>query len=643
MNKNINAIRVLSAEAVEAANSGHPGLPLGAAPMAYTLWAHVMKHNPKNPNWMDRDRFVLSAGHGSALIYSLLHLFEYGLPLEELKNFRQFDSKTPGHPEYGHTVGVETTTGPLAQGFANAVGMAIAEKHLSASFNQPGHDIIDHYTYVIVGDGCLMEGLSYEAASLAGTLGLEKLIVLYDSNSISIEGSTDLAFTEDVGKRFEAMGWDVNYVADGNDLEAIEQALLHAKGTKIPSIVVVTTVIGYGAPGKEGTHGVHGAPLGPDILSQMKVNMEWPTEAFSVPEDVRLSFKEDIKNLEAKAAEWDSKWALYQKDFPSLAKKLTDQIEGKVSVLDLTALKGKEKKTATRNASGEAINLLAALNDNLLGGSADLAPSNKTFMNGIDSFFKESPKGRNLHFGVREHVMGAIMNGMVLHGGLNVYAGTFLVFADYMKPTLRLAALMNINSTFVYTHDSIGVGEDGPTHQPIEQLLMLRSIPGMTVYRPADYFETMVAWQSAMTNQGPYAIIATRQNLTPLELSSTEALKGAYIVHNEKHALGGIILATGSEVELAVAAAKSLEDEGQSIRVVSMPSVEVFEKQSEDYKTHILPKHVKTLAVEAGSPLGWYKYADQVIGMESFGASAPADKLFEHFGFTVANIKSYFK
>jgi transketolase len=642
MNKNINAIRVLSAEAVQAANSGHPGLPLGAAPMAYTLWDKVMRHNPKNPKWLNRDRFVLSAGHGSALIYSLLHLFGYGLTIEDLKGFRQFNSKTPGHPEYGHTIGVETTTGPLGQGLANAVGMAMAEKHLSEKFNQPEHKIIDHYTYCIVGDGCLMEGISYEASSLAGTQKLDKLIVMYDSNSISIEGSTDLAFTEDVGMRFEAMHWDVSYVHDGNDVSAIEKALTDAKKTKKPSIIIVTTVIGFGAPGKEGTHGVHGSPLGDETISEMKKNFNWSDKPFTVPQEVKNAYADSIKKLKEYNKTWDKEWHEYEQEFPILANKLQSWVNGDINLLDLESLKSKEKTTATRSASGDAINMLAELNENFLGGSADLAPSNKTYINDVESFFNKSPEGRNIHFGVREHAMGAIMNGMVLHGGLNVFAGTFLVFSDYMKPTLRLAALMNINSTFVYTHDSIGVGEDGPTHQPIEHVLMLRSIPGMTVYRPADYFETLVAWQSSLLNEGPYAIIATRQNLSALELSSTEALKGGYIVHHEKDKLEGIILATGSEVELAIEAAKSLEEDGKSIRVVSMPSVEVFEKQSESYKLEILPKDIFTLAVEAASPIGWYKYANEVIGMSTFGASAPANHLFEHFGFTVKNIKSYF-
>jgi len=636
MKNSINAIKVLSAEAVQSANSGHPGLPLGAATMAFTLWDRVMDHNPDKPNWINRDRFVLSAGHGSAMLYSLLYLYGYGLELDDLKQFRQFDSKTPGHPEYKHTIGVETTTGPLGQGFANGVGMAIAEKHLASVFNKPGSQIMNHYTYVIVGDGCLMEGLSYEAASLAGTLALDKLIVLYDSNSITIEGSTDLAFTEDVAKRFEAMNWDVHNVEDGNDIPSIEEALNKSKKTDKPSILIVKTVIGDGAPGKAGSHEVHGSPLGEDTIREMKKNFNWSEDAFSMPDDVVEYYKASRERLIQNTSNWQDLWADYEETYPELATQLENWFSGNVSIYDLDDMKNKEKTTATRNVSGEAINLLAVLNDNFFGGSADLAPSNKTHMNYIDSFFKESPQGRNMHFGVREHAMGAIMNGIALHGGLEVFGATFLVFSDYMKPAIRLAALMQINTTFVFTHDSIGVGEDGPTHQPIEHLWMLRSIPGLTVYRPADYMETMAAWYSAMLNQGPYAIIATRQNLKPIEKSSSEALKGGYIVYETSGELDGIIIATGSEVNLAIDAAKEMTD--KNIRVVSMPSIEVFESQDKSYRDSILPEGIKTIAVEAGTPLGWYKYASEVIGMTTFGASAPADKLFEHFGFTIENI-----
>jgi len=634
--QNINAIKVLSAEAVQEANSGHPGLPLGAATMAFTLWDRVMNHNPEDPDWINRDRFILSAGHGSALIYSLLHLYGYGLSLDDLKNFRQFDSKTPGHPEYGHTIGVETTTGPLGQGFANGVGMAMAEKHLASIFNEAGSPIIDHYTYVIVGDGCLMEGVAYESASLAGDLGLGKLIVLYDSNSITIEGSTDIAFNEDVKKRFEAMNWHVTSVKDGNDIPAIESALKAAKKEDRPSLIVVTTVIGDGAPGKEGTHGVHGSPLGEEVLSEMKKNMGWPEEKFTLPQEVVEYYETSRNRLIENSMKWRNIWEDYEETYPEKATMLENFMDGDVNILDLENLKENNKTTATRSASGEAINTIAALNKNFVGGSADLAPSNKTYMKDLGDFFKDSPQGRNLHFGVREHAMGAILNGMALHGGLEVFGSTFMVFSDYMKPTIRLAALMNVNVTYVFTHDSIGVGEDGPTHQPIEHLWMLRSIPGLTVYRPADYYETMVAWQSALTHQGPYAIVLTRQNLPALEGSSSEALKGGYVIHDVENPKG-IIIATGSEVSLAIEAAKEMGN----IRVVSMPSLERFNKQEDAYKNDVL-LDLPTLAIEAGSTLGWYKYADKVIGIDTFGASAPADELFKAFGFTKENIIKQF-
>ena len=636
MKQNINAIKVLSAEAVQEANSGHPGLPLGAATMAFTLWDRVMNHNPEDPDWINRDRFILSAGHGSALIYSLLHLYGYGLSLDDLKNFRQFDSKTPGHPEYGHTIGVETTTGPLGQGFANGVGMAMAEKHLASIFNEAGSPIIDHYTYVIVGDGCLMEGVAYESASLAGDLGLGKLIVLYDSNSITIEGSTDIAFNEDVKKRFEAMNWHVTSVKDGNDIPAIESALKAAKKEDRPSLIVVTTVIGDGAPGKEGTHGVHGSPLGEEVLSEMKKNMGWPEEKFTLPQEVVEYYETSRNRLIENSMKWRNIWEDYEETYPEKATMLENFMDGDVNILDLENLKENNKTTATRSASGEAINTIAALNKNFVGGSADLAPSNKTYMKDLGDFFKDSPQGRNLHFGVREHAMGAILNGMALHGGLEVFGSTFMVFSDYMKPTIRLAALMNVNVTYVFTHDSIGVGEDGPTHQPIEHLWMLRSIPGLTVYRPADYYETMVAWQSALTHQGPYAIVLTRQNLPALEGSSSEALKGGYVIHDVENPKG-IIIATGSEVSLAIEAAKEMGN----IRVVSMPSLERFNKQEDAYKNDVL-LDLPTLAIEAGSTLGWYKYADKVIGIDTFGASAPADELFKAFGFTKENIIKQF-
>lgn len=640
MKKNIDAIKVLSAEAVQAANSGHPGLPLGAATMAFTLWDRIMNHNPNEPEWINRDRFILSAGHGSALLYSLLHLYDYGLSLEDLKNFRQFNALTPGHPEYGHTIGVETTTGPLGQGFANGVGMAMAEKHLSAVFNKKGSPIIDHYTYVIVGDGCLMEGISYEAASLAGHLKLGKLIVLYDSNNITIEGDTSLAFDEDVSGRFEAMHWDVRHVANGNDIPLLEKEIMASKKTDAPTLIVVKTVIGDGAPGMEGTHKVHGAPLGEEVLSKMKDLMGWPEEKFFVPDDVREYYKYSKERLIKNYKIWEATWFDYEETYPELASQLENYMSSMTNLLDLEALKSENKTTASRNASGEAINLLAGLNGHFMGGSADLAPSNKTNINNEKSFFSDTPLGRNIHFGVREHAMASVMNGLALHGGLVIFGGTFLVFSDYMKPAIRLAALMNVNVTYVFTHDSIGVGEDGPTHQPIEHLWMLRSIPGLTVFRPADYFETMVGWQSAMMNQGPYALILTRQNLPALENSSVAALKGGYVIHDVKDPVGQII-ATGSEVSLAIEAAKALDKKGKPVKVISMPSLELFESQDDDYKNSVL-SDVFTLAVETGSPVGWYKYADEVLGMEGFGASGPAGELFEAFGFTVEKILQYF-
>lgn len=639
MNKNVNTLRILSAETVQAANSGHPGLPLGAAPMAYTLWDRVMHHNPSNPKWINRDRFVLSAGHGSALLYSLLHLYGYGLTLDDLKDFRQLGSLTPGHPEYGHTLGVETTTGPLGQGFANAVGMAMAERYMAHKFNKEDLALIDYNTYVLVGDGCLMEGISYEAASFAGKQKLNKLIALYDSNSISIEGSTDLAFTENVKDRFEAMDWQVVEVEDGNDLDCIEEALLKCKKSNQPSLVIIKTIIGYGALDKAGSHDVHGAPLGQETIDAMKVNFNLSPEAFHVEDQVREHFLESQDRLEAQNQAWDDMYVQYQDKYPDQAQALKAYLEGDFRGLDLDALKAKEKEVASRSASGEAINLLAALNDNFLGGSADLGPSNKSVMTAYGYSFADNPGGRNIHFGVREHAMGAIVNGMTVSSGLKVFGATFMVFSDYMKATMRLAALMDLPSIFLFTHDSIGVGEDGPTHQPIEHLWMLRSIPNLTVHRPADYFETMAAWHQAVTRPGPHALVMSRQNLKPLTMSSKEALKGGYIVHKEDKPLKGIILATGSEVQLAIDAAMAME----GIRVVSMPSVEVFEQQDSDYKEAMLPSHVKTLAVEAGAPLGWYKYADEVIGMEGFGASGPGQSLFEHFGFTKENIMTYFK
>lgn len=644
--KTINTIRVLSAEAVEKAKSGHPGLPLGAAPMAYTLWARVMNHNPKNPNWINRDRFVLSAGHGSALVYSLLHLFEYGLTSDDLMNFRQLNSKTPGHPEYGHTVGVEVTTGPLGQGLANAVGMAMAEAHLGAHFNKDNNSIIDHYTYVIVGDGDMMEGIGYEAASLAGSLGLGKLIVLYDSNSITIEGSTDLAFTEDVSKRYEAFGWQTLEVEDGNDIDDIFLKVEEAKkNLSQPTLIKITTQIGYGSPSKQGKESAHGAPLGEEDFLGMKKYFDWTDEAFVVPADVREYMSKLVDKGIQSNEEWENKYEAYKKEYPELAGDFESWmgLELPMDYLESEEFWGFEKDIATRSASGILINRLAEKMPNLIGGSADLAPSNMTYIEGKDDFSPENYKGPNLRFGVREHGMGGILNGIYLHGGLRPYGGTFFIFSDYMKPSMRLASLMEIPVIYILTHDSIGVGEDGPTHQPIEQLAMFRSMPNFVIFRPADARETAAGWYTALTRMtGPTGLALSRQTLPLLDGSGKDALKGGYVIRKEKGNLDMILLASGSEVQLVYEASKLLEEKGIGARVVSMPSWELFEEQSDEYKEEILPSHItKRLAVEAASPLGWHKYVGmdgKIISMESFGGSAPGNHLFEKFGFTLDNV-----
>ncbi|NMB08089.1 MAG: transketolase [Tissierellia bacterium] len=641
----INTIRVLSAEAIEKANSGHPGLPLGAAPMAYTLWAKGMNHNPKNPQWINRDRFILSAGHGSAMLYSLLHLFEYGLTIEDLKNFRQLGSKTPGHPEYGHTVGVEATTGPLGQGIATGVGMAMAEARLAAEFNKPNYEIIDHYTYILVGDGCLMEGINYEAASLAGTLGLGKLIVLYDSNSITIEGSTDIAFTEDVSKRFEALGWETFEVEDGNDVESIEDAINKAKENKNkPSLIKITTEIGYGTS-KQGKSSVHGSPLGKEDMENLKKFLNWEEEEFTVPAKVREHMANLVEMGEKKEKDWEEKLEAYKKEYPELARELENWIDLKLPIdyLDSEEFLQFEKDHSTREASGVIINRLAERIPNLMGGSADLAPSNKTNMDNREVFSHENYKGSNIHFGVREHAMAAILNGMALHGGLRVYGGTFFVFSDYMKHSMRLSALMNNPVTYVLTHDSIGVGEDGPTHQPVEHLAMLRSMPNMTTFRPADAKETAIGWYYALNREnGPTSLVLTRQGVPILDETGRDALKGAYVLKDTGENIDIILMATGSEVQLIYKAADILKEKGINSRVVSMPSWELFEAQSEEYKEKVLPKNIrKRLAVEAASSLGWHKYVGldgETISIDGFGASAPGNQLFEKFGFTVENV-----
>lgn len=642
----VNAIRILSAEGVQKANSGHPGLPMGAAAAAFALWGREMKHNPADPDFVDRDRFVLSAGHGSMLLYSLLHLFGYGLTIEDLQQFRQLDSKTPGHPEYGHTRGVETTTGPLGQGIANGVGFALAESYLAAKFNKPGYPVVDHRTYVLCGDGCLMEGISGEASSLAGTWALDKLTVIYDSNDISIEGSTNIAFREDVAARYAAYGWQVLRVEDGTDVDAIAAALEQAKAeTNKPTMIIVRTQIGYGCPAKQGKSSAHGEPLGADNLAAAKAFLGWPAEpAFYVPQEV-YEYTAQVAQRGAKAqAEWESMFAAYAKDYPELAegwqawqdKRLPDLLQDE-------SFWRFEKKDATRNSSGEVINRLAAMVPNLIGGSADLAPSTKTLMKGRGDYSAEDRCGSNLHFGVREFAMAAICNGLALHGGLRPYCATFFVFSDYMKHAMRLSALMGIPVTYVLTHDSIGVGEDGPTHEPIEHLAMLRSLPGMTVYRPADSHEVAAGWYQAMTRKGPVSLVLTRQTLPLYDITGKEALKGGYILSDSRKDTPDVILmASGSEVELIVKAQQVLWEQGVDARVVSMPSFEVFEEQDAAYREGVLPNAVRArLAVEAAAPMGWYKYVGldgDVLAMEGFGASGPAAQLFERFGFTVDNV-----
>ncbi len=644
----VNTLRVLSAEMVQRANSGHPGLPLGAAPIAYAVWGNQMKHSPKALDWADRDRFILSAGHGSALIYSLFHLFGYGLDIEDLKSFRQLDSRTPGHPEYGHTRGVEITTGPLGQGIANGVGFAMAEAHLAAKFNREDHKIVDHHTYVLCGDGCLMEGVSAEAASLAGTLGLGKLIVLYDSNSITIEGNTDIAFTEDVTARFAAYGWQTLEVADGNDLDAINAAIDAAKAeTARPTLIKITTVIGFGCPAKAGKASAHGEPLGAENIVALKKTLGMPEEEFHVSREVADFMAKKIDALNANVDAWERDFAAYAKEYPELAAEWKRWMSGEVDMakLDDEAFwHFEDKPMATRATSGEVLNRLAKFVPNLFGGSADLAPSNKSYMKDGGDFSKENYAGNNLHFGVREHAMGAISNAISVHGGLFAYNATFFVFSDYEKPAMRLSALMNQPVTYILTHDSIGVGEDGPTHQPIEQLAAMRSIPGFIDFRPADGTETAAGWYYAVTNgKHPVGLALTRQNLPQYAESSREALKGAYVLLDSKKETPDVILiASGSEVALAYQAHALLAKDGVDARVVSMPSMSLFEMQSAEYRESVLPKNVRArLAIEAASPFGWDKYVGldgDIIAINTFGASAPAGQLFPKFGFTVEHV-----
>ncbi len=646
----VNAIRVLAADAVQKAKSGHPGLPLGAAPIAYELWANHMNHNGKDPDWANRDRFILSGGHGSTLLYSLLHFFGYGLTLDDMKQFRQDGSLTPGHPEYRHTRGVEATTGPLGAGMGMAVGMAMAEAHLAAKFNEPGYPVVDHYTYVLGGDGCMMEGISSEAFSLAGTLKLSKLIVLYDSNSISIEGSTDIAFTENVQKRMEAFGFQTITVEDGNDLEAIGKAIEDAKADKTrPSFITVRTQIGYGCPAKQGKPSAHGEPLGEENVKALKENLKWPKpeESFYIPDDVYTHFqKQAAKAAEAEDA-WTKLFAEYSSKFPE-KKKLWDayhaDVDAEALLKDESFWAYEDKPQATRNLSGTMINRLKDLMPQLIGGSADLAPSNKTNMKDAGDFSAQDYTGRNLHFGVRELAMAAIANGITLHGGLRTYVGTFFVFSDYLKPMIRLAALMRIPVTYVLTHDSIGVGEDGPTHEPIEQLAMLRATPNVNVFRPADATETAAGWYLAATStETPTALVLTRQNLPQLPGSCKDALKGAYVVsESKKKDMDGIFIATGSEVSLAIEAQELLAAEGIDVRVVSMPCMDLFAQQDAAYRESILPSNVRArVAVEAAGGFGWGRFTGldgAVVDMTGFGASAPAATLFKKFGFTKEHV-----
>ncbi|MGE7621654.1 transketolase [Viridibacillus sp. NPDC096237] len=648
----INTIRTLSIDAIEKANSGHPGLPMGAAPMAYTLWTKQLRHNPSNPNWFNRDRFILSAGHGSMLLYSLLHLGGYGLPMEEIKSFRQWDSKTPGHPEYGHTAGVEATTGPLGQGIAMAVGMAMAESHLAGVYNKPEHEVVDHYTFALCGDGDLMEGVAAEAISLAGHLQLEKLIVLYDSNDISLDGDLNKSFSENIQKRFGSYNWNYIHVTDGNDIKAINAAIEQAKAHKgQPTIIEVKTVIGYGSPNKSGKADSHGAPLGTDEVKLTKEHYSWPHEPFHVPEDVYSTFKQAAEVQGALAeATWNEQFEAYKKAYPALAEQFVNAMNGELPEDFASEVPVYEagKSIATRSSSGEVINALAKNTPSFFGGSADLAGSNKTTIKNAGDFSAETPEGRNIWFGVREFAMGAALNGMALHGGVNVFGGTFFVFSDYVRPAIRLSALMGLPVTYVFTHDSIAVGEDGPTHEPVEHLAALRAMPNLTVIRPADANESAEAWKLAVSSKNqPTVLVLSRQNLPVLDHSASLAAdgisKGAYVVSKaNKEVADALILATGSEVSLAIEAQKQLATEGIEVSVVSMPSFDRFEAQDAAYKEAVLPRSItKRLAIEMGSSFGWHKYTGfegDVLAIDKFGASAPGEIVMKEYGFTVENV-----
>ncbi len=639
----VNAIRALSSEGIDKANSGHPGLPLGCATIGYTLYSDILKHNPKQPNFFNRDRFVLSAGHGSMLLYTLLHVFGYDVSMDDLKSFRQAGSKTPGHPELGVTPGVEVSTGPLGQGIANAVGIAVAESILASKYNKEGYNVIDHYTYALCGDGCMQEGIEYEAASIAGTWKLGKLIVIYDKNNITIEGSTDIAFTEDVGARHEAQGWQVLNVADGEDIDGLVNAINEAKAEKDkPSLIIVRTKIGKGSK-KEGTADCHGAPLGSALTEEMKKDMGYNYPPFTLPEEVKAHVASLQEKYDAYYNDWRELMKEYSRKFPQDAIQLNKDVANDYSNLNVfnDLWENAPKAEATRNSSGVVLNKVAKIVTNLVGGAADLAPSTKTYMKDLGDYFANSRTGRNIHFGIREHAMSAICNGIQLHGGLNAFCSTFFVFSDYMKNAMRMSAIMNLPVTYVLTHDSIGVGEDGPTHEPVEQLAGLRAMPNLNVFRPADRRETVAAYVTAITGGKPTCIVCSRQDLVQLDKSGKDALKGGYIVYGEGKP-DVILIGAGSEVGLCMEAAKVLEGEGVKVRVVSMPCIEVFEQQSESYKNKVLPKSVKRrVAVEAGVTMPWYKYVGlngRVIGLDSFGESGKPEVLMQKFGFTVENV-----
>lgn len=639
-NRTISSLRMLSVDMIEKAKSGHPGLPLGSAPMLYTLYKDFLNFNPEKPKWINRDRFVLSAGHGSAILYSLLNLFGFDVSIDDIKNFRQWGSKTPGHPEYGDTDGVDATTGPLGQGITMAVGMALAEAHMRSHFTVDGWSPVDHYTYALVGDGCLMEGISHEAASFAGSFKLGRLIVLYDSNNISIEGNTEITFHDDTLKRFEAYGWHTQRVEDGNDIEKIKEAIENAKKDERPSIIEVKTVIGFGAGSVEGSEKSHGAPIGEDNRKVLVEKIKWnETEEFTVPEDVKENAAKIVEEKKKIYVEYKKKLEEYESKNPEKYREYIDWIHFKHEA-DLSKLLDSKEKDATRSASGAALQEVAKAIPNMIGGSADLGPSNNSQIKDSGFISSSDYNERNIHFGVREFAMAAISNGIALHGGLKPFCATFFVFSDYMKPAMRLAALMNLPVTYILTHDSIGVGEDGPTHEPIEHLAMLRSLPNFSVIRPADFNETVHAWEVAQKATKPTALILSRQKLETLKIESENLKYGAYIAKTEKDKLDLVVVATGSEVGVTMEASKILEDKGYGVRVVSMPSWDLFDEQDEEYRESVLPCGVKTASVEALSTFGWDKYTKGglKIGLDRFGASAPGSELFEHFGFTPEKI-----